>query len=320
MKAVLKELIPANGPARLTLMVLVMMSTLGFVWYNSVTGLPADRGKTELIFSHKLHVEDQELQCSDCHGGAAESEAGLDNLLPEMAVCSDCHDVDDDNECATCHSNPDDPQEVPRIETYSRMFSHKRHIDADVACESCHAGMAQVELASAEVLPGMVQCLDCHDQHAVTSVECNLCHTPSEPLVPLSHGPDFIRAHSDIARTNAPVNGDKTCQTCHDVNFCQDCHEGDNLDRFSHPLNYAFTHALDAQAFERNCQSCHSDRQFCADCHRDNMVLPRTHVPGFVNRVNGGTHAFEAENDIETCMSCHESNAEEICQQCHGRP
>jgi hypothetical protein len=25
-------------------------------------------------------------------------------------------------------------------------------------------------------------------------------------------------------------------------------------------------------------------------------------------------------NDIETCMSCHESNAEEICQQCHGSP
>ncbi|HLE56529.1 MAG TPA: cytochrome c3 family protein, partial [Rhodothermia bacterium] len=228
-------MLPLGGLTRLALMVAFMLSTLGLVWYQSVSGLAADKDPVELIFSHRLHVEDQDLDCSDCHGGVAGSEMGTDNLLPEMAVCADCHDVENEDECGTCHSNVDDPREVPRIETFSTMFSHKRHIDADVACEDCHSGIAQIELASAEVLPGMVKCLDCHDQHAVTSVECSLCHAPSDRLAPLSHGPDFIRAHSDIARTNAPVNGDKTCQTCHDVNYCQDCHEGDNLDRLSHP-------------------------------------------------------------------------------------
>lgn len=320
MKQRLSDISRVQGFPRLVLMVSVVLSTLGFVWYQSVAGLPAGDDPTELIFSHRLHVEDQELECSDCHGGVAESEIGADNLLPTKAVCADCHDVDDEDECSTCHSNLTQPQPVPRIETYSAMFSHKRHLNADMTCENCHAGMAEVEVATVRVLPGMVKCLDCHDQHAVAELECSTCHAPEEDLVPLSHGPDFLHAHSDIARTNAPVNGDKTCQTCHQVSECQDCHEGDNLDRLSHPLNYEYTHALDAQAFEKNCVTCHSDRQFCADCHRDNFILPRTHVPGFVNKVNGGTHAFEAENDIETCMSCHESNAEEICQQCHGRP
>ncbi len=321
MRVPLIEIIPLGGLSKLVLMVSVLMSTLGFVWYQSVSGLPSDDDAVELIFSHRLHVEDQGLVCTDCHGGVAESQMGSDNLIPTMEVCADCHDVKDQNECSTCHSNPANPQPGPRIETYSAKFSHKRHLDADLACENCHAGMEKAEVATVGILPGMVKCIDCHDQHAVANVECSTCHAPGEDLVPVSHGADFIHAHSDLARTNAPVNGDKTCQTCHSVDYCQDCHEGDNLDRFSHPLNYAYTHALDAQAFERNCQTCHTDRQFCNDCHNNNMVLPRSHVPGFVNNItgDGGRHAFEAENDIESCMSCHESNAEEICQKCHGR-
>ena len=301
-------------------MIGVMVCTLGFVWYQSVSGLTTPNDGVELTFSHRLHVEDEELECADCHGAAAESETGIDNLLPAKAVCADCHDVEDEDECSTCHTSLTDPQPVPRIETYSALFSHKRHVSAELACESCHAGIESSELAAERVLPDMVMCQDCHDQHAVANIECSSCHTPEEPLVPASHGLDFVRAHGDIAQANAAVNGNKTCQTCHDVNYCQDCHEGDNLDRLSHPLNYEFTHALDVQSSDQTCQTCHSDRQFCVDCHNDNFILPRTHVPGFVNPVTGGSHAFEAQNDIETCMSCHESNAEEICQQCHGKP
>lgn len=303
-------------------MIVAMIATLGTAWYRSAVGLLPDDEKTELIFSHRLHVVEQELECSDCHDRAATSEVGTDNLIPDMDVCSDCHDVDDDNECGTCHSNPDDPKAAPRIEEYSPVFSHKKHLEADLACENCHADIPQAEVPGvvAGILPGMVQCLDCHDQHAVSSVECTLCHGKDENLVPDNHTPDFIHAHSDLARTQQMTGLDKTCQTCHDTNFCQDCHEGDNLDNFSHPQNFEFTHAMNAQADERLCITCHTDRQFCVDCHNANLIMPQSHVPGFVNQVDGGLHQFEAANDIETCMSCHNSNAEEICQPCHGNP
>ena len=305
---------------RFVLMGVAAVAILGTAWFRSAVGLLPDDDRPELIFSHRYHLEEEGLICSDCHYDVEESVTGTDNLLPEMDVCGDCHDIDDEDECGTCHSNIDDPQAVPRVEDFSPVFSHKLHVEAELSCESCHADVAMAEVSGAGMLPGMVQCLDCHDQHAVTSVDCQLCHAPEEQLKPISHSPDFIHAHSDIARTGAPVDGDKTCQTCHDTNFCQDCHEGDNLDRTTHPLNYEFTHALDAQADERLCISCHTDRQECVDCHNANLVLPQSHVPGFVNPVNGGLHAMEAANDIESCMSCHNTNAEQICQPCHGSP
>lgn len=305
---------------RLVLMAVAATTILGTAWFRSAAGLLPEDDKPELIFSHRYHLEEEALVCEDCHYEVGASEFGADNLLPEMDVCGDCHDIDDEDECGTCHSNIDDPQAVPRIDDYSPVFSHKLHVEAELECANCHESTLMADVAGGGMLPGMVQCLDCHDRHAVTSVECTLCHGPDEDLTPISHSPDFIRAHSDLARTGAPLDGDKTCQTCHDTNYCQDCHEGDNLDRFTHPLNYAFTHALDAQANERLCISCHTDRQECVECHNTNLVLPQSHVPGFVNPIDGGLHAMEAENDIESCMACHNSNAEVICQPCHGSP
>lgn len=320
MKERVRPMIPQRPAHRFALMLVAMFVTLGTAWYQSAVGLLPENNDPELIFSHRLHVVDEELECSDCHENAEVSEIGTDDLLPTKELCSDCHEVDDEDECAMCHSNLGSPQPLPKVVDYSPVFSHKKHIDSELACESCHAGIAEAEVSGAGMLPRMVQCLDCHDQHAVASVECTTCHGPEANLVPDNHSADFIHAHSDLARTSMPTNGDMTCETCHDTNFCQDCHEGDNLDNFTHPQNFDFTHALDAQANERLCISCHAERQFCVDCHNSNQVLPGSHVPGFVNAVDGGLHAFEATNDIESCMSCHNSNAEEICQPCHGSP
>ncbi len=106
--------------------------------------------------------------------------------------------------------------------------------------------------------------------------------------------------------------------TCHQQSFCQDCHEGDNLDRLTHPHNFEFTHALAAQGKERECAVCHTQRSFCIDCHRDNLVLPHNHPSGWTNQIDGGRHRLEAMSDLENCMACHEQNADQICQPCHG--
>jgi hypothetical protein len=109
-----------------------------------------------------------------------------------------------------------------------------------------------------------------------------------------------------------------TCATCHQQSFCQKCHEGENLDNTTHPMNYAFTHALEAQGKEKTCTVCHQDRQFCNDCHRDYQVFPHNHQqPGWAVPNTGGLHVMEAENDLESCISCHEMNAQEVCQPCH---
>ena len=283
--------------------------------------LRAGKGEeVEIVFSHQLHVDDEGLDCTDCHADVEASRAGTDNLMPTHETCSDCHDVDDEATCGTCHNDTANPRIGPRIVDYSRLFSHELHLAADVACASCHEQMDRKTTVEPYHLPTMVACLDCHETRHAPTDDCRSCHTPDERLTPRNHTTDFMRrTHGDLAATQAVTpSGDKTCQTCHSDDFCQDCHEGDNLDRFTHPLNFAFTHALEAQAADQNCSSCHTDRQFCTDCHRDNQILPHTHRPGWVNRLDGGRHRFEATADLESCIACHESDADRICQPCHA--
>ena len=83
------------------------------------------------------------------------------------------------------------------------------------------------------------------------------------------------------------------------------------------PLNYQFTHALEAQGKESECSACHTERSFCIECHRDNNILPHNHTAGWINTIDGGRHKTEAEIDLESCMACHEQNADQICQPCH---
>ena len=295
----------------------MVVFAFGFI-YQAKLPREVQPAVSELIFSHMRHVVDEELECADCHADVESSVSGVDNLLPDMAVCSDCHDVEDEDECATCHSDTDDPQIATRIEDYSQKFSHEVHLTADLDCANCHAGIAQKESVEPYLLPTMVACLDCHEQQSVSN-QCLVCHTTNEDLRPASHGPAFLHDHADLAESDqSDVTLGLSCQSCHDTSYCEDCHDGDNVDRFTHPLNFVTTHALDAQSQERTCATCHTAPTFCEDCHRDNLLLPQNHRPGWVNALDGGRHAIDAMVDIETCISCHESNAEQICQPCHN--
>lgn len=274
----------------------------------------------ELKFSHKLHTIDEDMECSDCHESAAISLSGSDNLLPDMETCGDCHDIEEEENCSTCHSNVDEPASYPTIESYLEKFPHKKHIEKGYDCRNCHEPVTQKTAIGSYVLPNMAFCMDCHQNNGA-STECLSCHQTETSLIPVSHTLDFKHHHSDLAQSENPaILNNKKCSTCHNVNFCQDCHEGDNLDRTTHPLNYQFTHSLDAQSKQMDCSTCHTDRMFCLECHRDNNIMPHNHTPGWVNQIpdDGGRHKFEAEVDLESCMACHEQNASTICQPCHG--
>lgn len=285
------------------------------VWTFNLQSQP----EFELKFSHKQHVEENELECATCHMNVEKSEIGNDNLMPNMEVCANCHDVENSDNCGTCHSNLDEPQAVPRVEKYSQKFSHVKHLQTDRECSNCHAEVTKKEVASPYILPKMVDCINCHETKIVSNV-CESCHMAEDNLKPSSHKPNFIHAHSDLARNDmAEISNDMTCKTCHQPSYCQNCHEGDNLDRKTHTLNYQFTHALQAQGKERECAVCHTERSFCIDCHRDNQVLPHNHKAGWALANVGGRHRDEAKNDLESCMACHEQNAEQICQPCHGK-
>lgn len=262
-------------------------------------------------FSHKLHESEVGLVCADCHA-VAESQSASDDLIPGHDNCYICHE-EDDTECSYCHTNEGEPQGLPDLH-YIAKFPHAPHVEDD-NCATCHAGIAASTTAAlGAYMPSMQSCQECHSNLEQVDY-CYVCHGMGEELAPADHRLDWRQAHGLADHVEADQ-----CAMCHTGKQCLDCHDGDNLDRQVHPLNYVNNHAIDAKNKRDNCYTCHEDLQSCVTCHREQLVLPRSHnTAGWANLGNGGRHARQARLDLELCRSCHhESLGEPSCARCHG--
>ncbi|MBL7032784.1 MAG: cytochrome c3 family protein [Candidatus Delongbacteria bacterium] len=257
-----------------------------------------------VIFPHGFHVEDVGVACDQCHSGVDDSSTGLDNLLPEMDICLSCHDGDTaGDDCAQCHLDLDDPQPAPRISAYLPKFSHAAHV-ADVTCEQCHGGVTASMESTSRHLPQMSLCMECHST-PLTIEGCQLCHNAQESLLPLDHGPDWVKMH-------AAVEQDR-CDMCHSVDQCEDCHTGTAGEILFHDENHLLTHGLDYQMRDTDCSLCHTDNTSCRECHNANVIQPLWHLD--IDYLNG-VHGAEALIDPAYCLLCHGDEAES-CDECH---
>ena len=265
--------------------------------------------KSDLVFSHKYHLTEAETECSDCHEKAETSTKGTDDLLPEMETCYGCHD-EDDSECAQCHKQPDDPVLLPRIESYSVKFNHKKHMDESIACTVCHTGISSKDqVAFSMHLPEMDLCMTCHKTPS-SIAGCYSCHQTTDNLKPVDHATGWDKNHGLSGEA-----GSENCMSCHTENYCLSCHQGENLQSEAHPPEFILTHSLSYLVRESDCASCHESRQFCIDCHMyANTAIPADHqLPGW----DAEGHAESARMDYDRCAVCHEPGAS-LCLQCHN--
>lgn len=325
-----------------------------YVSFSAFLSQENDPGKnnSDLInFSHSLHYE--LTGCEDCHSSVPASTSLKDRLLPNHENCSDCHDVDDENECETCHKNEN--YEMLMQKTSSLIFNHKIHYDRGMECESCHQGLSEVDYSfeSAMLIPPMENCAECHNETNIASNACESCHILTNNLIPQTHlKADYIRSHKFFAWESGA-----NCLMCHNNSTCQECHVATNVitetnlpDDFYQPympgngitgpkqqvlmkvhgdLNYRYSHSIEAKGRSAECQTCHQIETFCAGCHaaenRDfatDGILPATHLlPTFKTigvGTGGGDHAVLARRDIESCISCHDvQGADPTCITCH---
>ena len=262
-----------------------------------------------IIFPHDLHFE-SEVECAACHEGAAASMAATDRLLPDMDVCSDCHDTDDDENCSMCHTNVDEAGDYLEVVYGAARFPHSPHLEKGQACGECHGDPA----AAHPVLPGKPDCRGCHET-ADDYADCRMCHEEKKDLRPASHGETWVSGHGLLAREDQGL-----CAQCHTQTTCRECHAGDNVRPRSHRLNYAFDHALEARGNELQCATCHQEPEYCSSCHIAERVLPWNHSQsGWVSASGGGLHATEGVFNMESCIACHSTGAAEpSCARCHG--
>ncbi len=274
----------------------------------------AERGFT---FSHSLHLEQGMDDCTVCHDVTAEDGAVL--TMPAHELCAVCHEVpefennlpaneEDAAQCQYCHTREDYSvtARIVRL-TEESKWAHGPHIDAELACSTCHAEPDKPHggLPKNALKPF---CMDCHGKQSAELNACSVCHNElSTETVPqyrqgqrIAHDQPMIweRVHGQEARVNAAY-----CALCHDEQeSCDTCHSQQAPQ--DHTLSWRRkTHGL-LSSWDRNrCAACHED-DFCIKCHQHSE--PASHRAGWgapLNRHCTNCH-YPPENN--NCTVCHE--------------
>jgi hypothetical protein len=146
---------------------------------------------------------------------------------------------------------------------------------------------------------------------------------PPKWLKNSQHSSDWMVRHRKVAGADSAY-----CGQCHTESFCTACHDGKVKPLGVHPNDWLSMHAVAARFDQPKCASCHSQQNFCLTCHVRVGVAQSS--PGGVSssarfhpdaavwsspkRVPGH-HAYEAQKNINACVSCH---VERDCVVCHG--
>jgi len=170
----LKVLKPAGMIAAVGLIGLV----LGY--YANAAFYPGTTPEQPINFSHKIHAGDFEIPCMYCHTQARRSiSAGV----PSVNKCVGCH-----NEVATDRPQIkkvinyfENKEAIPWIKVHDLpdfvYFPHKRHVQADVECQTCHGPVETMERVTRMAPVKMGECLACHKENEVEhGTDCWTCH------------------------------------------------------------------------------------------------------------------------------------------------
>ena len=133
-----------------------------FLFYAS----PATRtGAAQPIpFSHRLHAGHKAIDCRFCHSYVDKS---IHPGLPAVEKCLFCHQyiIANHPEIQKEHDyfNSDTP--TPWVKVFGLaehvVFNHERHIKKDIACESCHGEVRDLDrLKGTRFKMGF--CIECH--------------------------------------------------------------------------------------------------------------------------------------------------------------
>jgi hypothetical protein len=175
-----------------------------------------------IAYSHRLHAGELQIDCVYCHTGAETSRhAGI----PPVATCMNCHrfvtttwgavraegDIAKEegrkpetivsSEIAKVYAamaldktgQLRDPNAEPAPITWTKVhnlpdfayFDHRAHVNAGVACQSCHGPVETMERVRQFEDLSMGWCVNCHRQSNVTgvkgkavnaSIDCATCH------------------------------------------------------------------------------------------------------------------------------------------------
>lgn len=202
--------------------------------------------------------------------------------------------------CLVCHASimtADKP-----VEAGGLRILHRACAAGVATCDGCHATTAHGRAVPSPPGPVMDDCIACHAR-SKAPVSCGTCHAGKLPtdriktgVFAVTHGPQWRQTHG--------LGNLATCEVCHSVVECSDCHKTP----VPHPADFGRTHGEFALADRRDCGTCHKQQSFCEGCH--GVEMP--HPSGFLRK-----HSKVATSVSDPrCARCHE---ETDCRRCHAK-
>jgi hypothetical protein len=287
-----------------------------------------DKDGYKLAFSHHLHVTENGVACSDCHGKMTEGRFAA----PGHTACKECHGdwIETKeigaNTCGMCHKVKD-LKKLPKSE-YAKPVSNAvskvggvfRHTDAlSNRCAECHGYLMDKKLSG---VPQMTRGDKIRiREHAHRSgLDCSACHVDMDPRTPpASHRQNWTRRHGALG-----MQPDKACGVCHREESCRECHQvtkpasHNNLWRLK-------THGIQAAWDRERCLVCHQ-QESCDACHAS--TPPQSHNGDWLRR-NHCNNCHPSQSTGTGCTVCHKTNLEshpnphsagwlkQHCNRCH---
>lgn len=211
-------------------------------FYHKITIFPY---RQHYVFNHKLHADEQDMDCKDCHKALYTSDRHTqEDIVPSMNMCFDCHDNSTATKyCTLCHLNPTMPKD--HYEDWDTLHKIKARRNLS-ECTECHLGGKKD------------YCFKCH-------------RGVKKPIN--SHNPNFELTHKYEVRSRL-----QNCRTCHSERQCRNCHISKGINIRSNPRynphppgfvgnrNSPNFHRRKARLNLSACTACHTKRD-CRGCH-----------------------------------------------------
>ena len=132
-----------------------------------------------LPYSHRTHVG-LGLACGLCHVNPA---PGKEMAFPPTATCMNCHATvaTDRPAIKTLAQYAHSRKPIPWVRVYRVLpgvtWSHRKHLQAGVQCESCHGAVGDLQaMAETTAVTAMASCVSCHQARGA-SAACTVCHS-----------------------------------------------------------------------------------------------------------------------------------------------
>lgn len=151
-----------RGPAFWT--VFCAMLCLGFIYFFYASPATSIGPAQPIAFSHRLHAGHKAIDCRFCHSYVARSHHPG---LPPVEKCLFCHTyiIANHPEIRKEHNYFNTNTPTPWVKVFyipeHVLFNHQRHIQRQIACESCHGEIKQQDRLKGQRFK-MGFCITCH--------------------------------------------------------------------------------------------------------------------------------------------------------------